>query len=316
MSSIADLPVQVSGLSSSHARRERVKQALAFALLGVAALSIAVPAVLMVYFVAVRGLPAITWEFLTTAPRNGMTAGGIWPAILGSVYLVLLTLILAVPVGVLGAVYLSEYAHQGLLVRLIRLAILNLAGVPSIVYGLFGMGVFVMVVMPAVLNWLGADSRAASPACLLSAAATLALLVLPVVITTAEEALRQVPQHQRNASLALGATRWQTVRHIVLPNALPGILTGLIMAVGRAAGETAPILLTGAVFYASQTAQGAAALLKPFMALPYHVYAISTQLPNAPEGIKWGTALVLLVLVLGFNILAIPLRSHLRRGRR
>lgn len=303
-------------LSSGRARKERVKQAVAFTLLGAVSLSIVIPAVLMVYFVAARGLRGITWEFLTSAPRDGMTAGGIWPAILGSTYLVILTLVLAVPAGVLGAVYLTEYARQGPLVRLIRLAILNLAGVPSIVYGLFGMGVFVMVVMPAVLNLVGADSRAASPSCLVAGAATLALLVLPMVITTTEEALRQVPQHQRNASLALGATRWQTIRRVVLPSAMPGILTGLMLAVGRAAGETAPILLTGAVFYASHTPRGLEALLKPFMALPYHVYAISTQLPNAPEGIKWGTALVLMALVLGFNIAAILLRAHLRRARR
>jgi phosphate transport system permease protein len=315
MSSIAE-QTTLTTLTSPRARKERVKQAVAFGLLGAVSLSIVVPAVLIVYFVTARGLHGITWEFLTSAPRNGMTAGGIWPAILGSTYLVILTLILAVPAGVLGAVYLTEYARQGPLVRLIRLAILNLAGVPSIVYGLFGMGVFVMVIMPAVLNLVGADSRAASPSCLLAGAATLALLVLPMVITTTEEALRQIPQHQRNASLALGATRWQTIRRVVLPNAMPGILTGLILAVGRAAGETAPILLTGAVFYASHTPRGVEALLKPFMALPYHVFAISTQLPNAPAGIKWGTALVLLALVLGFNVVAIALRARLRRGRR
>lgn len=316
MSSTADSPIQAASLTSPRARRERVKQAVAFAFLGAVSLSIVVPAVLIVYFVAARGLHGITWEFLTTAPRNGMTAGGIWPAILGSTYLVLLTLLLAVPAGVLGAVYLTEYARQGLLVRLIRLAILNLAGVPSIVYGLFGMGVFVMVVMPALLHLIGADSHATSPACLLAGAATLALLVLPMVITTTEEALRQIPQHQRNASLALGATRWQTIRRVVLPNAMPGILTGLILAVGRAAGETAPILLTGAVFYASQTPRASEALLKPFMALPYHVFAISTQLPNAPDSVKWGTALVLMALVLGFNFVAIALRARLRTGRR
>lgn len=316
MSSIAERTTGPAALSSPRARRERIKQAAAFTLLGAVSLLIVIPALLIVYYVTARGLRGITWEFLITAPRNGMTAGGIWPAILGSTYLVVLTLILAVPAGVLGAVYLTEYARQGLLVRLIRLAIVNLAGVPSIVYGLFGMGVFVMVVMPAVLNLVGADSRATSPSCLLAGAATLALLVLPMVITTTEEALRQVPQHQRNASLALGATRWQTIRRVVLPTAMPGILTGLILAVGRAAGETAPILLTGAVFYASHTPRGMEALFKPFMALPYHLFALSTQIPNAPETIKWGTALVLLALVLGFNILAIVLRSRLRRGGR
>jgi phosphate transport system permease protein len=248
-------------------------------------------------------------------PENGMTEGGILPAIVGSISLVLVTMIFAVPVGVLGAIYLVEYAKQGPLVRVIRVAIMNLAGVPSIVYGLFGMGVFVMVVVPAMISVLKLDPDTSSTSCLFAGAATLALLVLPMVITTTEESLRQVPQHQRNASLALGATKWQTVRRIVLPNSLPGILTGLILAIGRAAGETAPILLTGAVFYMSSLPSPAQALFKPFMALPYHLFAISTQLPDAPEEMKWGTALVLLGIVLGFNGIAVGLRIHLRRKR-
>ncbi len=304
-----------ASLTSPRARRARVTQAFAFSCLGLISLAVVVPAVLIVGFVFAHGWPAINWEFLSAMPREGMKAGGIFPALLGSFELVIVAMLLALPVGVLGAIYLTEYARQGLLVRMIRLAILNLAGVPSIVYGLFGMGVFVMVVMPAMIRWLHATPRDASPSCLLAGAATLALLVLPMVIATAEEALRQVPQHQRSASLALGATRWQTVRRIVLPSAMPGILTGLILAVGRAAGETAPILLTGAVFYASSLPGVARALLKPFMALPYHLFAISTQLPDAPERLRWGTALVLLVLVLGFNVVAIALRMQLRRRR-
>lgn len=295
--------------------RERLKERVAFGLLGLLSLGIAAPAVLIIYFVAARGLPGISWGFLTEMPRDGMTAGGIFPAIVGSVSLVVVTLALAVPVGVLGAIYLVEYARQGPLVRAIRVAILNLAGVPSIVYGLFGMGLFVMVIMPAMMRLLDLDSRQFSPACLLAGAATLALLVLPMVITTTEEALRQVPQHMRSGSLALGATRWQTVRRIVLPNALPGILTGIILAVGRAAGETAPILLTGAVFYMSTLPDPSTALFKPFMALPYHLYAIATQLPDAPPEVKWGTALVLLFGVLGLNAIAIALRTYLRRRR-
>lgn len=295
--------------------RERLKERVAFGLLGLLSLGIAVPAVLIIYFVAVRGLPGISWGFLTDMPRDGMTAGGIFPAIVGSVSLVAVTLALAVPVGVLGAIYLVEYARQGPLVRAIRVAILNLAGVPSIVYGLFGMGLFVMVIMPAMMRLLDLDPRQFSPACLLAGAATLALLVLPMVITTTEEALRQIPQHMRSGSLALGATRWQTVRRIVLPNALPGILTGIILAVGRAAGETAPILLTGAVFYMSTLPDPGTALFKPFMALPYHLYAIATQLPDAPPEVKWGTALVLLGGVLGLNAIAIALRTYLRRRR-
>lgn len=305
----------LEALRSRHAQWQRVKQAAAFCVLGVVSLSIVVPAVLIVYFVAARGLPGLSWEFLSAMPRDGMRAGGIFPAIMGSLALVGVTMALAIPVGVLGAIYLVEYARKGLLVRAIQLAILNLAGVPSIVYGLFGMGVFVMVVVPAMMRVLSLDAKQFSASCLLAGAATLALLVLPMVITTTQEALRQVPQHQRAASLALGATNWQTIRRVVLPNALPGILTGIILAIGRTAGETAPILFTGAVFYMSQLPDAATALFKPFMALPYHLFAISTQLPDAPEELKWGTALVLLLVVLGFNATAIGLRVYLRRKR-
>ncbi len=294
---------------------QRVNQSLAFGCLGLLALSIVAPAILIVWFVLAKGGSMLSVEFLTAMPKDGMTAGGIFPAIAGSIGLVLATMVFAVPVGVLGAVYLSEYARQGLLVRAIRIAIMNLAGVPSIVYGLFGMGVFVMVVMPAIINALNLDPHEYSRSCLLAGAATLALLVLPMIITTSEEALRQVPQHQRHASLALGATKWQTIWRIVLPNAMPGILTGLVLAIGRAAGETAPILLTGAVFYMSRMPGAHDALFKPFMALPYHLFAIATQLPTAPDELKWGVALVLLSIVLGFNIIAVAMRTYLRRKR-
>ncbi|MBP8953014.1 MAG: phosphate ABC transporter permease PstA [Armatimonadetes bacterium] len=292
-----------------------MNQSLAFGCLGLLALSIVAPAILIVWFVLAKGGSMLSVEFLTAMPKDGMTAGGIFPAIAGSIGLVLATMVFAVPVGVLGAVYLSEYARQGLLVRAIRIAIMNLAGVPSIVYGLFGMGVFVMVVMPAIINALNLDPHEYSRSCLLAGAATLALLVLPMIITTSEEALRQVPQHQRHASLALGATKWQTIWRIVLPNAMPGILTGLVLAIGRAAGETAPILLTGAVFYMSRMPGAHDALFKPFMALPYHLFAIATQLPTAPDELKWGVALVLLSIVLGFNIIAVAMRTYLRRKR-
>jgi len=310
-----DSRTQDRPFASARGTTLRAKQHFAFALLGVLSLSIVLPAGLIVYFVAARGLPAISWEFLTASPENGMTEGGILPAILGSLALVMVTMAFAVPVGVMGAVYLVEYARQGLLVRCIRIAIMNLAGVPSIVYGLFGMGVFVMVIVPAMINLLHLDPHEYSRSCLLAGAATLALLILPMVIATTEEALRQVPGHQRHASLALGATKWQTVRRIVLPNALPGILTGLVLAIGRTAGETAPILLTGAVFYMSKLPGAHEALFKPFMALPYHLFAIATQLPGAPDEIKWGTALVLLGLVLGFNTIAVVLRTYLRGKR-
>jgi len=315
MSSTAS-PLTTPMRRSSHTRVEHIKQTLAFGGLGLLSLSIVVPVILIVYFVSSRGLPGMTWRFLTDVPRDGMTAGGIFPAIAGTLALVLLTMAMSIPVGVLGAIYLNEYARQGPLVRAIRLAILNLAGVPSIVHGLFGMGIFVMLVIPALIDVLGVDPHRSSTSCLLAGAATMALLVLPMVITTTEEALKQVPQHQRSASLALGATKWQTIRRIVLPGAMPGILTGLILAIGRAAGETAPILLTGAAFYMSRLPGIKEALFTQFMALPYHLFAVSTQLPGASDQVKWGTAFVLLALVLGLNLTAILLRAWLRRGRR
>jgi len=293
-----------------------MRQIAAFCALGLLSTAILVPTVLIVAFVAAKGAPSVSWEFLSAMPRDGMKAGGILPAIYGSFLLVLVTIALALPVGVLGAVYLAEYARHGLLVRIIRIAILNLAGVPSIVYGLFGMGVFVVVIVPAMMDAMNVAREGHATACLLSGAATMALLVLPMVITITEEALRQVPQHIRDASLALGATKWQTVRRVVLSNALPGILTGVMLSVGRAAGETAPILLTGAAFYIPSLPRGADALFQPFMALPYHLFATSTQLPGAPESLKWGTAFVLLAAVLGFNAVGIALRIYLRRRRR
>ena len=307
---------QVELKAGRYARSQRARQALAFAALALLSTAILVPTVVILVFVVAKGAPSVSWAFLSEMPRGNMKAGGILPAIYGSLLLVLVTMALALPMGVLGAVYLSEYARHGLPIRVIRIAILNLAGVPSIVYGLFGMGVFVVVVMPAMMDALRVPREGHATACLLSGAATMALLVLPMVVTATEEALRQVPQHIRDASLALGATKWQTVRRVVLPNALHGILTGVMLSVGRAAGETAPILLTGAAFYIPSLPRGADALFKPFMALPYHLFATSTQLPGAPESLKWGTAFVLLAAVLGFNAAGIALRIYLRRKRR
>jgi phosphate transport system permease protein len=277
----------------------RTTQTLVFVLLRLCTLAIVAPVALVVYFVLLGGLPAIGWQFLTRAPQNGMLEGGIMPAIVGTIYLVAGTMLIAVPVGVLAAVYLSEYARAGPLVRLVRLAITNLAGVPSVVYGLFGLGLFVLLLS------FGQS--------LLAGCCTLALLTLPMVITASEEALRAVPDHLRRASLALGASRWQTVRRVVLPNALPGIMTGVILSVGRCAGETAPILFTCAAFYMPELPHS---ISDQVMALPYHVYALATQVPHAPPQLKWGTALVLLGLVMAVNAVAIVWRARLRRGRR
>ncbi|HEX2999418.1 MAG TPA: phosphate ABC transporter permease PstA [Armatimonadota bacterium] len=277
----------------------RRKERLVFALLTLSMLIVVLPVLLIIYFLAARGLPGLSWEFLTAMPRDNMRAGGIMPAIVGTLLLVAGTVLFSLPLGVFSAVYLSEYARRGWLTRIIRLAIVNLAGVPSVVYGLFGLGIFVMLLR---LN-----------ASLLSGSLTLAILILPVVITASEEALRSIPNSYREASLALGATRWQTVRRVVLPNALPGILTGLILGVARAAGETAPILFTAAAFFLPRLPR---TIFDQVMALPYHLYIIATQVPDAPPRIQWGTALVLLLLVLGMNLIASLIRSHYRRARR
>ncbi|MBI3946701.1 MAG: phosphate ABC transporter permease PstA [Armatimonadetes bacterium] len=276
----------------------RRKERVVFGLLSLSMLAVVVPVLLVLYFLAVRGLPGVTWEFLTALPRENMRAGGIMPAIMGTLLLVTGTVVFALPLGVLSAVYLTEYSRPGALNRLIRLAIVNLAGVPSVVYGLFGLGLFVLFLR------FGAS--------LLAGSLTLALLILPVVITASEEALRSVPVSFRQASLGLGATRWQTTWRVVLPNALPGIMTGVILGVARAAGETAPILFTAAAFFLPRLPHS---VFDPVMALPYHLYIISTQVPDAPPRIQWGTAVVLLMLVLGMNLIASLIRTRHRRAR-
>lgn len=277
---------------------KQMVQSIAFTFLRAAAITVVLPVLLVVYFLTTRGWRALSWEFLTTMPKDGMTAGGIFSPILGTLYLVLGTIVIALPLGLLSAIYLSEYARPSAFTRMIRLAIVNLAGVPSIVYGLFGYGVFVLFLR------MGAS--------ILAGSLTLALLILPVIIVAAEEALVSVPQGFRESSLALGATKWQTVRRAVLPNALPGIMTGGILGISRAAGETAPILLTVAAFGMSQLPRS---VWDKAMALPYHLYILSTQVPNAPVGIQWGTALTLLILVLGMNLIAAVIRLHYRRQR-
>jgi phosphate transport system permease protein len=285
-------------MSMSKSLTPQVREKIAFGLLTASAGVVIVPTVLVIGLLVARGISALTPEFLFTFPTNGMRSGGIFPAIVGTLYLVMGTIVFAVPLGVLAAIYLSEYARPNALTRLIRLSIVNLAGVPSIVYGLFGFGVFVLLLR------FGAS--------LLSGSLTLALLVLPVIIVTAEEALRSVPQTFREASLALGATKWQTVQRVVLPNALSGIITGMVIAIGRAAGETAPILFTVAAFFLPHLPRS---VFDQAMALPYHLYIMSTQVPNAPPRIQWGTALTLLIIVLGMNLIAAVIRGRFRRRR-
>jgi phosphate transport system permease protein len=259
---------------------------------------VVVPILLVVGLIVARGVTAVTWQFLTTMPHGGMKEGGILPAIVGTLLLTLGTALVAVPIGVGGAVYLSEYARDTRLTRAIRLAIVNLAGIPSIVYGLFGLGMFVLFLR------FGTS--------ILAGSLTLAIMTLPVIISTAEEALRAVPQEFRTVSASLGGTRWQGIRNIVLPQALPGIITGVILGLLRAAGETAPILFTVAAFYLPRLPSSP---LDQTMALPYHLYVISTQVPGMPLSVQYGTALVLLGMVLSLNIVASLIRSYFRRKR-
>ncbi|MBE7553945.1 MAG: phosphate ABC transporter permease PstA [Anaerolineales bacterium] len=273
-------------------------QRLGFGLLGLTTLIVVAPILLVIGLIVVQGLPALNWEFISTAPRNGMKEGGIFPAIVGTILLTLGTALVAIPVGVGGAVYLSEYAHDTKLTRAIRLAIVNLAGIPSVVYGLFGLGLFVLFLQ------FGTSIIAGS--------LTLAIMTLPIIITTSEEALRAVPAEFRTVNISLGGTKWQGIRRIVLPQALPGIITGIILGMLRAAGETAPILFTVAAFFLPRLPSS------PFdqvMALPYHLYVISTQVPGMPPQQQYGTALVLLILVLSLNVSATLIRSYFRRRR-
>lgn len=278
--------------------RRNTNQQVGFAVLTALAFFTVLPILLVVVLIFVRGFEALSAEFVFGFPSDGMRAGGIFPAILGTIYLTFFTTLFAVPLGVAAAVYLSEYAADNRWTRMIRIAIVNLAGIPSIVYGLFGLGVFVLFLK------LGTS--------ILAASLTLAIMTLPVIISTAEEALRSVPQSFRVVSISLGATKWQTIRRIVLPQSLPGILTGVILGLERAAGETAPILFTGAAFYLPTLP---ASPLDATMALPYHLYVISTQVPGMPVEIQYGTALVLLILVLGLNLIATIIRARARARR-
>jgi phosphate transport system permease protein len=279
-------------------KKRRLAQGMAFFTIRSSAVVIGAALAIMLGFIFVRGYRAINWTFLSQPPREAMTQGGIFPAIVGTFYLTLGAILIAFPLGVASAIYLSEYAREGRLVRVIRLGINNLAGVPSVVFGLFGLGLFVV--------FLGFGSS------ILSGSLTLGFLILPVIIGASEEALKAVPQTYREASLALGGTKWQTIYRVVLPAALPGILTGSILGIGRAAGETAPIMFTAAAFY---TARLPSSVFDEVMALPYHIYVLATAGTHIEETrhLQYGTALVLIGFVLGVNLVAIILRTRARR---
>ncbi|MCL2507320.1 MAG: phosphate ABC transporter permease PstA [Endomicrobia bacterium] len=277
----------------------KLSQKIFYFILFCATLLSVIPVAIIIFVIIKNGASAISWEFLTAMPKNGMRGGGIFPAIVGTLALVTLANVIAMPIGVCAAIYLNEYAKDNLLTRLIKLAIVNLAGVPSVVYGLFGLGIFVMFLKFGVS--------------IIAGALTLAIMELPVIITTARNALSSVPHSFREASLSLGVSRWQTIRHVVLPNALPGILTGAILSIARVAGETAPIMFTAAAFYVPHLPRSA---YDQVMALPYHLYIISTQIPGMPKNIIYGTALVLLMLVLSMSLIAIIARIYFRERRK
>jgi len=279
----------------------KIKEIICFGLLRLATAFILFALFIILYFISIRGIRVINLQFLTQMPCEGMTAGGILPAILGTFYLVICAICFVLPLGVAAAIYLTEYASQRRLIRIIRIGINNLAGVPSVVFGLFGLAVFV--------KFFGFGVS------ILSGGLTLGILILPTIIRASEEALLAVPQSFREASLALGATKWQTIYRVVLPNAISGILTGSILGIGRAAGETAPILFTAVTFYSARLPSS---IFSEVQALPYHIYALMTEgtHPEAQVPIAYGTALVLLFLVLSVDLIAIIMRNRTRRRKK
>jgi phosphate transport system permease protein len=291
---------QATALTRRKARTEAVARSVLLAM----TLLMVLPLVLIVGYLIYQAWPILSLDFLLRNPRNGMRAGGIWAPLLGTLYLVVLSLVVATPIGVLAAVFLNEYARESWFTRVVNLAVVNLAGVPSIVHALFGLGAFVL------FAGLGKSIVAAS--------LTLAIMTLPVIIASTKEALAAVPMAFREACWNVGATRWQTVRHVVLPNSISGILTGVILQVSRAAGETAPIMFTGAVFFKAirEGHPFAYGLFDQCMALSMHLFTISTQVPNVPAALPYGTAVVLVGMVLTVNALAIVVRTHLRARKK
>jgi phosphate transport system permease protein len=307
--------------------KRRVIETLALALLRGAALAILAATLLLIGSIAWGGAGVVTWDFLTNEPTEGMTHGGIFPAIFGTICITVLMIVMALPLGVCAAIYMVEYAGASGLARVIRASVNNLAGVPSIVFGLFGVGFFILFVGRSIDRVRGGGLLFGQPA-MLWAAATLAILVLPVIIVNTAEALGAVPRSHREASFALGATRWQTVSRVVLPQARAGILTGSILSISRGAGETAPILFTGCAYFLPRLPVVDLAIpftglsipmvnpLDQFMELSYHIFIMATQSTDAAvtRPIQYGTTLVLVALTVVLNLAAITLRARYRRG--
>ncbi|HAF61682.1 MAG TPA: phosphate ABC transporter permease PtsA [Anaerolineaceae bacterium] len=285
---------------SSHTATQvrKAKDGIGYTLIHIISFFTLLPVLGIIFYIVANGAPTITWDFLTSMPTDGMRAGGILPAIVGTLYLTIGTAVFSVPLGVAAGIYLAEYAPQNIWTRFIRIAIISLAGIPSVVYGLFGLGMFVLFLK------LGNS--------ILAASLTLSIMTLPTIISTTEEALRVVPERFRVVCASLGASKWQGIRKIILPEAMPGILTGVILGLERAAGETAPILFTGATFFLPHLPSSP---LDATMALPYHIFVISTQVPGMPLQIQFGSVLVLLVFVLVMNLSATTIRTRARRNR-
>jgi phosphate transport system permease protein len=280
------------GLSANNTEK------LAFSLLGLATLTVACFVVVILAYIILNGYSALSIGFLTEMPRKMMTEGGIYPAIVGTLSLIIVSMAVSLPLGILAAIYLNEYAGKNRITWVIEMAINNLAGTPSVVFGLFGLALFV--------KYLGFGPS------ILSASLTLSLLIIPVIIRSSEEALIAVPKEYREASLALGISKWKTIRHVVLPASIPGIITGSILSIGRVAGETAPILLTGAAYFLPRLPDS---IYSQFMALPYHLFVLATAGTNIAKTrpLQYGTALVLLMIVLGVNVIAVLIRRHYRQ---
>jgi len=300
------MPEHVFLAGAIERRKATVDLVVRFVLMAITG-ALVLPLLGIVGYMVVKAWPVLSLQFLLQNPQNYMTAGGIWAPLVGTFYLVVISLAIAAPIGVLAGIYLNEYAGDNWLTRLVNLAVVNLAGVPSIVHALFGVGAFVL------FAGLGRSVLAAS--------CTLAIMTLPVIITSTREALSAVPQSFREACWNMGASRWQTIRTIVLPNSISGILTGVILQVSRAAGETAPILFTGAVFYVAVPDHGIESVF-PYglgdrlMALSYHLFAISTQVTGVSEALQYGTAVTLFALVLTVNVVSITFRVYLRARKR
>jgi len=278
-----------------------VRQSAFFVIVRLSALIIAAALGGLLFYIIVNGIGAISWDFITKPPTDSMTKGGIMPALVGTIYLTVGAIAIGLPLGVVSAIYLTEYARQGRIIRIIKIGINCLAGVPSVVFGLFGLGFFVVFLK------FGSS--------ILAGSLTLGFLIMPTIIGASEEAMKAVPQTFREASLALGVSKWQTTLRIVLPAALPGILTGSILGIGRAAGETAPIMFTAAAYF---TAKLPGSIFDEVMALPYHIYVLATAGTNIEQTrpLQYGTVLVLVALVLGIDLIAIVIRSYMRKQKR